>query len=200
MSDAPYLQPAFERPAEAAQQTFRAALRALAEPGLARPLPPTPTLERLAPATYALCLSLLDADTPVWLAPAFDTPVVRANLSFHCGCPVVERREQAAFAVLDAGDLADLSGFPLGSERYPDQSCTLLVQLERLDGGEPVAWQGPGIAGQRQVDLPLPGHFWKQRDLNGDFPRGLDVFFTAGQALLGLPRSTRCLAPIREAS
>ncbi len=92
------------------RQTFRAAPKALAEPGLAQPLPPTPALERLAPATYALCLSLPDASAPVWLAPAFDIPRVRAKLSFHCGCPPVAVHGRAAFAMLDAGGLDDLPG------------------------------------------------------------------------------------------
>ncbi|MFC0711858.1 hypothetical protein [Azorhizophilus paspali] len=47
------------------RQTFRAAPKVLAEPGLARPLPPTAALERLAPANYALCLSLPDVSAPV---------------------------------------------------------------------------------------------------------------------------------------
>ncbi|KAF1012454.1 MAG: Alpha-D-ribose 1-methylphosphonate 5-triphosphate synthase subunit PhnH [Pseudomonas fluorescens] len=89
------LQPAFVDPVLDAQRGFRAALKALAEPGLIRSLSAAPTLEGLAPATYALCLALLDVDTPLWLAPSFDTPLIRANLAFHCGCPLVERREDA---------------------------------------------------------------------------------------------------------
>lgn len=196
---AEYLQPAFDNPAHAAQQCFRAAIKALAEPGLAQTVPLAPALGALAPATYALCLSLLDADTPVWLASAFDTPEVRANLSFHCGCPLAERREDAAFAVLDLAGLDDLSGFANGSERYPDQSCTLLIQLDRLDGGAVLHWQGPGIPGERQVELPLPWCFWKQRAARGDFPRGLDAYFAAGERVVGLPRSTRFGAQTEEA-
>src|SRR5690606_15273673 len=115
-----FLLPAFDNPARASQLSFRAALNALAEPGLNQTLPSVQPIAGLASATYALCLSLLDADTPVWLAPAFDSPVLRANLAFHCGCPFVERREEAAFAVLDASELSDLRGFDAGSERYPD--------------------------------------------------------------------------------
>ena len=82
------LQPAFVDPVLDAQRGFRAALKALAEPGLIQHLPSAPRLDGLAPATYALCLALLDGDTPVWLAPSFDTPLIRANLAFHCGCPL----------------------------------------------------------------------------------------------------------------
>jgi len=191
------LQPAFADPVLDAQRSFRAALKALAGPGLVQPLEQAPPLQGLAPASYALCLALLDGDTPLWLAPAFDTPTIRANLAFHCGCAIVSHREQARFALLDDSELGDLQGFDLGNDRYPDQSCTLLIQLPQLDGGRPLAWRGPGIQHQNRVALPLSEGFWRERKARNDFPRGLDAFFLAGHSVIGLPRSTRinCLEP-----
>ncbi|MCS3471898.1 alpha-D-ribose 1-methylphosphonate 5-triphosphate synthase subunit PhnH [Pseudomonas sp. JUb42] len=188
------LQPAFADPALDAQRSFRVALKALAGPGVTHCLQPAhqpPALPGLAAATHALCLALLDLDTPLWLAPAFDTPAIRANLSFHCGCPIVGDRQNARFALLDENQLSDLSGFDLGNDRYPDQSCTLLIQLPSLNGGRTLSWRGPGIQYENRVALPLQDSFWQQRGLHNDFPRGLDVFFLAGSELLGLPRSTR---------
>ncbi|WP_347911233.1 phosphonate C-P lyase system protein PhnH [Pseudomonas grandcourensis] len=185
------LQPAFADPVLDAQRGFRAALKALAVPGLIQTLHTSPSLEGLAPATYALCLALLDVDTPLWLAPSFDTPLIRANLAFHCGCPLTAKREDARFALLAAEDLLDLSGFDTGNDRYPDQSCTLLVQLPSLDGGVGLLWRGPGIENEHGVALPLADGFWRERELRSEFPRGLDLFFTAGHELIGLPRSTR---------
>ena len=94
------------------------ALKALAEPGLVRNLDRAPALAALQPASYALCLSFLDSDTPLWLAPGLDSPTLRANLAFHCGCPIVAEREQALFALLDEGELDDLSGFDSGSDLH----------------------------------------------------------------------------------
>ncbi|WP_449432456.1 phosphonate C-P lyase system protein PhnH [Pseudomonas putida] len=188
------LQPAFADPVLDAQRSFRAALKALAGPGVAQPLSPSqvpPQLEGLASASHALCLALLDIDTPLWLAPAFDTPAIRANLAFHCGCPIVSDRRSARFALLDDSQLHDLSGFDTGNERYPDQSCTLLIQLPSLHGGQQLAWRGPGIETRNQVSLPLPDGFWQARASCNDFPRGIDVFFVAGSELIGLPRSTQ---------
>ena len=185
------LQPAFADPVLDAQRGFRAALKALAGPGLIRTLQASPSLEGLEPATYALCLALLDVDTPLWLAPTFDTPLIRANLAFHCGCPLTARREDARFALLGADDLLDLSGFDHGNDRYPDQSCTLLVQLPTLDGGAGLLWRGPGIETEHGVALPMADGFWAERERRNEFPRGLDLFFTAGHDLIGLPRSTR---------
>ncbi|WP_213941475.1 phosphonate C-P lyase system protein PhnH [Pseudomonas sp. dw_612] len=185
------LQPAFADPVLDAQRGFRAALKALSGPGLIQKLHDLPSIEGLAPATYALCLALLDVDTPLWLAPSFNTPVIRANLMFHCGCPLASSRDAASFALLAADDVLDLSGFDTGNDRYPDQSCTVLVQLSRLDGGAGLSWRGPGIELENPVSLPVADGFWREREQRNEFPRGLDLFFTAGHDLIGLPRSTR---------
>lgn len=195
-----WLQPAFDAPVLDAQVSFRAALGALAEPGSSRPMDRAHALPGLAAATYGLCLAFLDSDTPLWLAPCFDTPEIRANLSFHCGCPIVAEREVALFALLDESELGDLSDFDNGSERYPDQSCTLLIQLADLHNGMPLRWRGPGIKDVRSVSLPLPAGFWHQRQARSAFPRGLDCFFAAGGEVIGLPRSTRVLIETEEAA
>ena len=61
-----YLRPAFENPVDSAQQGFRIALKAISEPGLSHDLGLVAELDSLAPATYALALTLLDSDTTVW--------------------------------------------------------------------------------------------------------------------------------------
>lgn len=188
-----WLQAAFDEPVLDAQVSFRAALGALAEPGISRPMSRAHALPGLDVATYGLCLAFLDSDTPLWLAPRFDTPAIRANLAFHCGCPIVAEREVALFALLDEEELGDLSDFDNGSERHPDQSCTLLIQLHSLVNGPTLRWRGPGIRDVRSVALPLPDRFWQQRQKRSAFPRGLDCFFAAAGEVIGLPRSTHVL-------
>ncbi|WP_312948014.1 phosphonate C-P lyase system protein PhnH, partial [Stutzerimonas kunmingensis] len=61
------LQAAFADPVLDAQNCFRAALKALAEPGTRQPLVSVAAVDHLQAAGYALCLSLLDNDTPLWL-------------------------------------------------------------------------------------------------------------------------------------
>ena len=199
--NAALLQPAFADPVLDAQRSFRAALKALAGPGVMHTLQAAqrpPALAGLDAASHALCLALLDIDTPLWLSTAFDTPAIRANLAFHCGCPIVTERQHARFALLDQSQLDDLGGFDLGNDRYPDQSCTLLIQLPSLGGGPALNWRGPGIEHAHSVALPLGRGFWRERDSRNDFPRGLDVFFLAGNDLLGLPRSTRVAHNLQE--
>ncbi|TEA77278.1 phosphonate C-P lyase system protein PhnH [Allopusillimonas ginsengisoli] len=198
MSDS-MLTPAFDAPVDAAQKVFRHALSAMSEPGTCHDIGAAPALAPLCAASYALCLTLFDSETAVWLAPTFDNPVVRANLAFHCGCPVVATPGQAAFALLTPDDLGRLSDFRVGTDRDPHTSCTAIVQLNSLDDGRATTWQGPGILDNRSMRLPLPAAFWAQRSAQA-FPRGLDYFFTAGRQLAALPRSTRVLHTIQETS
>ncbi len=197
MSQAALLKPAFTDTVHDAQQVFRRALAALSEPGLVQRVEGAPAMDRLSPATYALCLCLLDGDTPVWLSPALDTPELLANLVFHCGCPIVSAPEQAAFALLAGNEPIDLSPFNPGTDRDPDLSCTVLLQLDDLDGGQTTTWQGPGINGTRAMRLPLPEAFWSQRAAHG-FPKGLDFFITAADSFVGVPRSTRVIHVMQE--
>lgn len=190
------LSPGFSDPVHEAGKAFRQAAAALSEPGTiheagSRPLPP------LNAAAYALCLTLLDTDTPLWLAPSLDTPAIRSNLAFHCACPLIRDPRSAAFALLTPRDLDVLSVLEPGTDRDPHLSCTVLMLLDRLDDGPIIALRGPGILDARSVSPPLPLEFWCKRSAIA-FPRGLDFFFTAGRQMMALPRSTRVLHPTAE--
>lgn len=191
------LMPAFDDAVHQSQSVFRRALAALSEPGTVRQVGFDRTLGALGASGYALCLTLLDEHSPLWIAPELDLEAVRRSLVFHCGCPVVDDVAKAGFALLDGSALPDLSSFNPGTDRDPHLSCTLLVQLKHFDGGPVTYWQGPGIAQRISMQLPLPASFWQQR-LRMQFPRGVDIFFMAGDRLVGLPRSTRVLHSIQE--
>lgn len=168
-----------------AQATFRAILSALAEPGTVQPLaaaarPPAP----LPAEAGAVLLTLADHETPVFLAPAFAGAA--AWLGFHTGAPVTAARAEARFAVLDT---PDPTGFPLGTDAYPDRSATLIVPV-RL-GGTPFVLRGPGIPGERRIALSLAPSFAAVAAANRAlYPRGVDVVFVADGAVVGLPRTT----------
>ncbi|MDR1890249.1 MAG: phosphonate C-P lyase system protein PhnH [Zoogloeaceae bacterium] len=187
----PLLEAGLDNPVMNSLRVFRVALKAMSEPGLANPLTTERAIASLAPATYMLLLSLLDANTPLWISPRLDHPALRANLVFHCNCPIVARRHAAAFAVLDPAEACDLQEFTVGEARRPDLSCTLIIQLPDLGSGTPMRWSGAGILRERQVSLPLAESFWAARAARNAFPLGLDIFFTAGQNLMGCPRTTR---------
>lgn len=178
-----------------AQSIFRSVLDALAHPGRVVTVPsalepPAP----LGPATAAVCLTLLDFETPVWLDPAARTPEVLAYLRFHCGAPICQSAEDAAFSVLaDGRHLFPLGRFQTGSDEYPDRSATAIVQAGKIVEGVGRRLTGPGIDGARRIDLQgVSGRLWDMlRENQALFPRGVDVLVTAGPRLVGLPRTTR---------
>jgi alpha-D-ribose 1-methylphosphonate 5-triphosphate synthase subunit PhnH len=185
----------FADPVLDSQAVFRALLDAMAHPGRIVRLPLAPaTLPPLAPATMAILLALADTTTPVWLPQAARTPEITAHLAFHCGCPVTEREDQAAFAVLtDHTTPLRADRFDPGTPEYPDRSATLFVQVARLKAGEGMRLTGPGIetAARLHAD-PLPEGFAEAMRLNHAlFPQGIDVVLVGGDRIAALPRTTR---------
>jgi len=185
------LAPGFSDPGHDAQRLFRAVLDAFAHPGRIMSLPDPPAGPgAISPATAAYLLTLVDRDTPLWLAPEFERPAVRDFVRFHTGAPIVARRDEAVFAVL-AHDTASLDGFAIGTDPYPDRSATLVIEVPVLGAGAARRWRGPGIDGQAAVAVGgLGADFWQAwADNHALFPCGVDVVFAAGSQLLALPRS-----------
>lgn len=177
------------------------ARQAMASPGQIQYLGWEHQQAPLDEATFALCLALLDECSRVWLGPSMDTPSVRAALALHCGCSIVERRQVACFALLGGAELDDLADFDTGSDGCPGNACTLIIQIGSLSSGPVLRWRGPGIrqatckglVDVRRVSLPLTKTFWQQRSARNHFPQGLDIYFSAGQQVLALPRSAHVL-------
>lgn len=173
-------------------QVFRRVLTALSEPGTLHNLSESDTPEGLHIASYQICLALLDAETPLWIDPSLKATAVVSALRFHCGCPVVSTPEQAEFALVTPEFEGDLSCFALGSHEYPDRSTTLIVQVDSLEEAGNWTLRGPGISDKRSVGIAgltarWPGMIADNRAL---FPCGVDLLFTAGTSLMGLPRTT----------
>jgi alpha-D-ribose 1-methylphosphonate 5-triphosphate synthase subunit PhnH len=194
------LQPGFADPVHGAQQAFRQILQAMARPGTIQACggeldPPA----GLSPAMAAVCLTLADADAPLWLAPALGSEAAHGYLKFHCNAPILDDAQKAAFVLADAGGMPALDACALGCDRYPDRSATLVVEVPRLANDGPGAWtlQGPGIAGTASLTIDgLPGDFpARWRDNAAVFPCGVDLILTAGRTLAALPRTTRITDP-----
>lgn len=177
-----------------AQGVFRALMDALSRPGIARPLPfdVTPP-EPLSAELGAVALTLCDHDTPIWLDPVLAAaPGVADWLRFQCGAPIVADPGAAQFALVsDMALLPRLEAFGQGSDEYPDRSATLV--LDAILPTRPLRLTGPGIKGELEVALPLPGgDFLAQWAENRDrFPRGIDLVIVGHGAVTGLPRTTR---------
>lgn len=170
-----------------AARAFRVAMQVLARPGridtLTGAVPPAP----LSVAAGTLVLTLADPTTPVHLAGALDVQAVRDWITFHTGAPLTGPQD-AVFAIGHWDALVPvLTQMPIGTPEYPDRSTTVIVERDALDGPA-VTLRGPGIKDSATLALPDTDAFARNAML---FPLGHDFFFTAGQAIAALPRSTK---------
>ena len=184
------MRPAFTDPVFGAQEAFRVLMDAMARPGRIQPCAVLPDLpEALAPAAAAALLALADAETPIWTDV---TGEAREWIAFHTGAPLVADPGKAQF-LLATGAMPKLSALDAGSDETPQESATMILQLEALsdDGG----WRlhGPGIEHEHRLHARgLPSDFPAQWAANRKgFPRGVDLILCAGARLAALPRTTR---------
>jgi alpha-D-ribose 1-methylphosphonate 5-triphosphate synthase subunit PhnH len=173
------------------QRVFRAVLDAFSHPGRIVAVPAeVETSGTLSIAAIAFVLTLVDRETPLWLAPEFDTSEVRDFVRFHTGAPIVTDTEAALFGLATPARQPMLDGFAIGSDPYPDRSATLVIQVPALRGGPALTLRGPGIDGSAAASIAgLSESFWSEWAANRAlFPCGVDVVFAAGSELLALPR------------
>jgi alpha-D-ribose 1-methylphosphonate 5-triphosphate synthase subunit PhnH len=189
--------PGFRDPVHDAQETFLALLNANSRPGIIikiiNSVAANVTPESgLTPATSAACLTLLDLEVKVWLQPCFDNKL-KAWLLFHTGCCFTERCWQADFAIIgDLNTLPELSSFNNGTVEKPEDSTTLLIQVNSLEGGKTLHLSGPGILSKQEIAPQLPNDFWEQWDKRHQaYPLGVDVFLFSLDSVIGLPRTVQ---------
>lgn len=192
--DLTQIAPGFADPTIDSQAAFRRVMDAVARPGTIQDLSSAPAAQAgLDRAAGAVALTLFDFETPVWLDPIFRGGPVEDWIRFHCGCPLTEKPDEAAFALIaDLANCPPLAAFNPGDAKYPDRSTTLVVQVPALVGGQGVCLSGPGIK-ERAALAPtgLPEEFWAQVLVNNArFQFGVDILFVAGGLLTALPRST----------
>ncbi|WP_432696416.1 phosphonate C-P lyase system protein PhnH [Marinobacterium sp. YM272] len=193
------LQKGFTEPVRDAQQAFRQLLKVMSEPGVIRTLDYADALAELSPAALSTLLSLMDQTTGLWLSPSLDTDLIRTNLNFHAGAPCVDEPAEADFVMAKAGELTSLDGLKIGEPEYPDRSCTLVIQVDRIepDCGDSelltLQLSGPGIPGRRKLSLSHPGEallaYLQQRP--DPFPQGLDMILVSGTQVAAIPRTTQ---------
>jgi alpha-D-ribose 1-methylphosphonate 5-triphosphate synthase subunit PhnH len=148
---------------------------------------PVPRRPRPAsPAAGALILTLCDGTTPLHLAPSHDSEALRGWITFHTGAPLVAA-EAAAFAIGTWEALQPVDRFAIGTAEYPDRAATLIVEMPALEATG-ARLTGPGIETEARCRCPRPPP--SRRTARG-FPLGFDCFFTSGDRVAGLPRSTR---------
>jgi alpha-D-ribose 1-methylphosphonate 5-triphosphate synthase subunit PhnH len=185
----------FADPVLNSQRTFRFILHAMARPGNVQKIPVLPdTPPPLYPTTTAICLTLLDLDTPLWLDEVVSSPEVLGYIRFHCGCPFVNEPHKAGFALVGDGlRLPPLDGFAMGDPAYPERSTTVIVQVSDLLSFEGKRLTGPGIETVARLQvMGLADSFWPAFITNHSmFPLGVDVILTSPDSVCALPRSVK---------
>lgn len=198
--DLQQVRPGFHDAALGSQAVFRTALSALSHPGRVIEMPEVSALPRHGHGAAAVLLqALVDSDCSVWLSPSLAGTDAAAWLRFHTGCRWAASPAAARFLwVAEVDELPALSSLDAGTDEYPDQSATCVVEVSALDVCDTLALvlTGPGIATQQTMSVRgLPGDFVEQWDTShARFPRGVDLFLTTPDRIAGLPRSTRVRA------
>ncbi len=186
------LLPGFSDPVIDSQSTFRHVLQAMSHPG--RVISFETSIQAPPPlysTTAAICLTLLDPETPLWMDRS-EVCEVREWLRFHCGCSWVDSPSRANFGLLTQGFQECLiDQFPIGEEEFPERSATLLIQVMGFRSGAGRFLKGPGIKTEERLEIEgVPETFWKAWKRNQRlYPLGIDIFFISPSALVGLPRT-----------
>jgi len=66
-----------------------------------------------------------------------------------------------------------------------------VIAWERHGDGPRLALQGPGIKTIREMSVGVPRAFWDLRRDLCSFPDGFELLLIVGDAVIGIPRSTR---------
>lgn len=195
----------FAQPVHAAQQAFRALLEAMSRPGRIQVLP-EPVLAGIEPpglarGMTALLLTLLDAETSLWIEPTLAGADSLDYLRFHTGVRTLADPGDAAFVVCPADRARPGTWLALsaGSDELPQSGATLLVevpslQLQGAAAASPrLRLEGPGIENTQALAAGgLDAAFWHARAaLQGEYPRGIDLILCCGDTLAAIPRTTR---------
>ena len=199
----------FASEARGSQEVFRQVLSALSHPGVPVDVSGNaewPTVPGAAchPASAAVLLALLDAETTLWLSPSLARSAAEHWLRFHTGCTVVTQPQQAQFVwAASLAELPDLNDLWVGTDVSPEMSVTCVVDVPALAAEADAAeWalSGPGIRTQAYLGLPgtPPADICRFEALRSAshamFPCGVDVLLATTNRLVGLPRTTRLTA------
>jgi alpha-D-ribose 1-methylphosphonate 5-triphosphate synthase subunit PhnH len=194
--------PGFADSTAQSQLVFRCALDALARPGTPVSLPAaalvSPTFGTHDAAASVL-LALLDQDCALWLSPTLANGPAAAWLRFHTGCRVEQDCSKADFVwATSIAELPPLQRLRQGSAEYPDQSATCVVEVTAWRVAaetevDAVTLRGPGVRDVLTLAVDgMDANFVQQHHaMQAHAPCGIDMFFCAGDAVLGFPRSVR---------
>ena len=184
----PTLSPGFSEPVADTQRCFRAVLDAMARPGRISRVGGVAPPASLCVAAGAVALTLVDAETSLWLDPA--AAACGPWIAFHTGA-MLRPIGQADFVL--ALSLPDFDALRGGTHDAPETSATVILQVASLSSGHTWRLTGPGLREPTLLSVDgLPADFgarWRRN--RALFPCGVDLVLCAGDALTALPRTVQ---------
>ena len=181
----------FDEPELGSQQTFRAMVKALDNPGdLVQIQSKLSVPKALDPASAALFLILCNDRTTVWADLDWNWPLIHW---FHlqCGCDIVTEPCMASLALITKPNtMPPLDRFRIGDNEDPDTSVTLIVQVDRLSANtakNQICWiinrmRTPSLKG-------VPAHLWDLWSQQSyGVPWSVDIFLTCDNTLTVIPQ------------
>jgi alpha-D-ribose 1-methylphosphonate 5-triphosphate synthase subunit PhnH len=197
MNDAPalkYWSHGFDDSALGSPQTFRAIFAAMEHPGQLVTIHENPQApDVLNSASAAICLTLLDDETPVWTDLDRNNPAIHW-LQFDCQSSVVTESCMANFAIITKpATMPALDSFRVDPYEYPDKATTIVIQVDDILPTAVNKYSNIFLDNTVQLDLKgVPNKFWNQWwQLSGLYPLGVDIFFTCDDVLIALSKIKR---------
>ncbi len=183
-------------PQNGTQNVFHAIMEAMSHPGKIIEIDDLPDAPSpLHAVSAAICKSLADFETPLWIDTAIAARGAALNhLRFQCGCRLTVDPFAARTALLtNAHDLGVFKRFNVGTEERPELSATIIVQASGMRANAGVRLSGAGLKKARRLEIDGVGSaFWAAVAANGlYFPRGVDFIVAANDAFVCLPRTIK---------
>lgn len=161
-----------------ARETFLSLMWSLSYPGRVYEIPD-------ANPFTAIAHTLLDLETTF-----FTLDVDLAGQLAATGARELPVDEAAYHFYPDLHELDTVQRASAGTMLFPDRAATLVIGC-RLESGQSLRLSGPGVDGQRSVQVGgLPSGFWSLRQKVNQYPLGWDIYLIDGQRVIGLPRTT----------
>lgn len=174
--------PRMNEPEARMHATFQALMWALSYPGRVHILP---TGGRYAFA--AIAETLIDLETSFFTT---DQELQARLARTGARSLPADQARYHFYPQLRPDDLPRLREAPRGSYTYPDESATLVIGCG-MQAGRRLRLRGPGIAESMLLEIAhVPDEFWHIREETRQYPLGWDVFFVAGDWIVGLPRTS----------
>jgi alpha-D-ribose 1-methylphosphonate 5-triphosphate synthase subunit PhnH len=176
------------------QALFRAVMNAMAAPGSLL-MAPSPEPRNAMPLILKICDTLIDNEvTFSVLGEKVDETFIDTVAMITNAAYVDAARADFVIIPTRSSDRA-LVNISRGTLEYPEKSATVIWQVEDLTipGGASVTLSGPGI--ESSVACTLDGLSREDlaliREINHEYPLGIDLIFCDDRHIVALPRTTR---------